>query len=131
MMTRDPKTDTLEPWEMDFQWLRIRHWFKDHFRRPDLPELKTILFLIGIQEVGYKGVPYTKEEKQDLMHVATCVLLSQSGYYRFIGMDADGWPHYEINEKLPLWSLADQENMLKSEIIRYFNQNINQDSDHE
>ena len=43
--------------------------------------MEAILFLIGIQEVGDFRTKFTKEQKQDLMHVAVCSLLSPSGYY--------------------------------------------------
>ena len=42
------------------------------------PDLEAILFLIGMQEYGQLKDKFTKEQKQDLMHVAVCLLLSQS-----------------------------------------------------
>ena len=51
------------------------------------PDMETILFLIGIQEFGDIKEKFTKEQKQDLMHVAVCSLLSQSGYYELEAVD--------------------------------------------
>lgn len=108
-------------WELDFAFNRIRHIVKDRFGRPGLPDLKALLFLIGLQELGRWREAFSKEEKQDLMHVATCRLLAYEGHYAFVGRDQDGWPHYELKSKLPALDLADQENLLKRLIVRYFN----------
>jgi hypothetical protein len=56
------------------------------------PDLQAILFLIGVQELGRGPMKFSKDEKQDLMHIAVCKLLSQFGYYRLLGQDQDGWP---------------------------------------
>lgn len=93
---------------------------KDMMGRDTLPDLNGILFLIGIQELGRWQEKFSKEEKQDLMHIAVCRLLSNEGYYRFAGRDADGWPHYELNQAIGKATLKDQEELLKRNIIRYF-----------
>ena len=69
----------MEEWILDFEWLKIRHFIKDRFDRSELPDLNSVLYLIGIQEVNLLKKNLTKEEKQDLMHVATCHLLSLDG----------------------------------------------------
>jgi hypothetical protein len=53
------------------------------------PDMETILFLIGIQEFGDIKEKFTKEQKQDLMHVAVCSLLAHSGYYELEAVDED------------------------------------------
>ncbi len=110
----------MEDWELDFEWLKVRHFVKDSFGREQLPDLNAILFLIGVQELGWLKDSFTKEEKQDLMHVAVCQVLSFAGFYRFLGRDADGWPHYELVRKAPAGNLKAQERLLKENIIRYF-----------
>ncbi len=65
----------MEVWELDFEWLRVQHLVKDAINHDKLPDLQSILFLIGIQELGFVQHEFTKEEKQDLMHVAVCALL--------------------------------------------------------
>ena len=42
------------------------------------PDMEAILFLIGLQETGFIKEKITKEQKQDLMHLAVCTLFSQS-----------------------------------------------------
>jgi len=110
----------MEEWELDFQWLRVRHLIKDRFRKEGLPDLNAILFLIGIQELGRWQKTYTKEEKQDLMHIAICRLLSNEGYYEFAGRDADGWPHWNPVQRVAKRDLREQELLLKINIVRYF-----------
>lgn len=107
-------------WESDFEWLQLRHRIKDRFKRDQLPDLNALLFLIGIQELGRWQARFSKEEKQDLMHIAICRLLSSEGFYRFAGRDADGWPHYERNQLLPPLNLKEQEELLKRNILHYF-----------
>ena len=84
------------------------------------PDLETILFLIGIQEFGQVREKFTKEQKQDLMHVAVCSLLSQSGYYELEKFDKDGWPHFKQVKAMPEMSTIEQENFLKDHILLYF-----------
>ncbi len=87
------------------------------------PDMETILFLIGIQEFGDIKEKFTKEQKQDLMHVAVCSLLSQSGYYELEAVDEDGWPHFKQLKPMPEMNMIDQENFLKDHILLYFEQN--------
>lgn len=110
----------MEDWQEDFEWLRIRHIVKDRFGKKTLPDLNAILFLIGIQELGRWQDAFTKEEKQDLMHIAACRLLSYEGYYEFVGRDADGWPHWRALKPFTTKGLKAQEIILKESIIRYF-----------
>lgn len=107
--------------ELEFQekWLNVENMLTERFGRK--PNMETILYLIGINELG--DVPekeFTKEQKQDLMHIATCALLAQSGYYEYDGHDTDGWPHYKLVENPPAESLQKQELLLKQHIIAYF-----------
>jgi len=84
------------------------------------PDLETILFLIGIQEFGQIREKFTKEQKQDLMHVAICSLLAQSGYYEIENVDTEGWPHFKQLKPMPEMDTITQENFLKDHILLYF-----------
>jgi len=114
-------------WEIDFEWLQVRHKVKDWMNLDKLPDLNGVLFLIGIQEYGRTKAKFTKEEKQDLMHIAICELLSQDGYYEFIGRDEEGWPHYEILKPIGTKGMEGQEEMIKSRVITYFKEKIQSD----
>ena len=110
----------MNDWELDFEWLQVRHLVKNAMKRETLPDLNAILFLIGIQELGRWRTNFTKEEKQDLMHIAVCHLLSSEGYYSFKGRDADGWPHWDAVKPFRLKGVHEQEEYLKVKIIEYF-----------
>src|SRR6201987_6410634 len=75
--------------DLQQRWWNLEAKLVERFGKK--PDLETILFLIGIQEFGQVREKFTKEQKQDLMHVAVCSLLSQSGYYELEKMDEEGW----------------------------------------
>ncbi|BDD11087.1 hypothetical protein FUAX_35190 [Fulvitalea axinellae] len=88
-------------------------------------DLQAVLFLIGIQELGTgNSANFSKEEKQDLMHIAICKVLSYSGYYELEGTDQDGWPHWKAVKKLPHFDMLDQEKVLKMHVMEYFEKEI-------
>ena len=87
----------------------------------DEMSLKGILYLIGIQELNFGVKKFRREEKIDVLHVATCKLLSYYGYYKFESIDKDGWPHYTELKALENLSKNDQENLIKRAIIKYLN----------
>jgi hypothetical protein len=84
------------------------------------PDMETILFLIGIQELGQSNSKFTKEQKQDLMHIAICTLMEPSGYYKLEGRDDEGWPHFRQLKPMPEMNAIEQENFLKDHILFYF-----------
>ncbi len=104
--------------DLQQRWWNLEAKLVERFGKK--PDLETILFLIGIQEFGQVREKFTKEQKQDLMHVAICSLLSQSGYYELEKIDEDGWPHFKQLKSMPEMSMNDQENFLKDHILLYF-----------
>lgn len=82
--------------------------------------MESLLFLIGVRELGVPPREFTKEEKLDLMHIAMCRLLSQSGYYRLSHLDQQGWPHWEALKPLPHTDMFSQEHLLREHILSYF-----------
>ncbi len=83
-----------------------------------------VLFLIGVQELGKGRKVFSKEEKQDLMHIAICKVLSLSGFYELEGLDEQGWPHWKLVKKLPHLDLLEQEKVLKMHILEYFEKEL-------
>jgi hypothetical protein len=83
-------------------------------------DLNAVLFIIGMQELGKGAKRFSKEEKQDLMHIAICKVLSFSGYYELEGLDKEGWPHWKLTKKLPHFDLLEQEKLLKMHVLEYF-----------
>jgi hypothetical protein len=107
--------------DLQLRWWALESKLIERFGKK--PDMEAILFLIGLQETGFVQAKVTKEQKQDLMHVAVCTLLSESGYYLLEGNDIDGWPHFRQLKEIPGWSLPEQENFLKDHVLLYFEQN--------
>ncbi|MDI9358492.1 MAG: hypothetical protein QM528_06065 [Phycisphaerales bacterium] len=103
--------------DIQVRWFKFIEKWQKHFDKK--PDIESILFLIGIQETNIFKKKYSKEEKQDLMHVAVCFLL-QGTYFQLMGFDEDGWPHYQQIKVLPPYSLKDQESFLMDYILLYF-----------
>ena len=78
--------------ELDRSWATLMSKLEPLIgKRPK--DLNSVLFLIGVQELGRGRQHFSKEEKQDLMHIAICKVLSLSGYYELEGLDTAGWPY--------------------------------------
>ena len=104
--------------DLQTRWWALEAKLVERFGKK--PDMEAILFLIGLQETGFIKEKITKEQKQDLMHVAVCSLFSQSGYYVLEGKDIDGWPHFRQLKPLPEMNMIEQENYLKDHILLYF-----------
>jgi hypothetical protein len=104
--------------DIGVRWLKLRIKLKEHYGIK--PDLDGVLFLIGIQELGAGKQEYTKEQKQDLMHIAICTILAPSGYYKLDGIDEENWPHFSIVNPVPAMPLYEQENFLKDHVLLYF-----------
>lgn len=105
--------------ELDKKWAWLLGELGKHLgKKPK--DLNGVLFLIGVQELGKGSGRFSKEEKQDLMHIAICKVLSLSGYYQLDGIDQDGWPHWKLIKKLPRFDLLEQEKLLKLHVLEYF-----------
>jgi len=104
--------------DLQTRWWTLEAKLVERFGKK--PDMEAILFLIGIQEFGNIRSKFSKEQKQDLMHVAVCSLLADSGYYELEGIDKEGWPHFRQLKSLPELNMIDQENFLKDHILLYF-----------
>ena len=107
--------------DLQLRWWKLEEKLMEKFGKK--PDMEAILFLIGIQEFGNIKSKFTKEQKQDLMHVAVCSLLAQSGYYELEGIDSEGWPHFKQLLELPQFNMIEQENFLKDHVLLYFENN--------
>ncbi len=83
-------------------------------------DLKGVLFLIGVQELQMGIKNFSKEEKQDLLHLAVCKLLAPFGYYQFEKVDTDGWPHFTELKAIKNLTDKQQDLLIKEAIINYF-----------
>lgn len=107
--------------ELKKEWSALIMQLSDRFDQE--PDLQAIIFLIGVQELGKGYKKFSKDEKQDLMHIATCRLLSRYGYYSLTGYDNDGWPEWKLNMEVPKMGLKDQDILLKRSVLAYFREN--------
>lgn len=101
-------------------WKKIEIFFEKNFEVEKNPPMETLLFLIGVQELGSGHQKYTKDDKINLLHIAVCRLLEPFGYYEFEGYDKDGWPQYKTLEALPELKPNEQQILMKKAIIQYF-----------
>ena len=100
------------------EWKKVEMIVEEKYG-PDI-DIRGILFLIGVQELGKGYKKFTKDQKLEVIHVAICKLLSQYNYYEFVGLDEDGWPHYKETKKLPLLKPGEQLKVMKEAIVNYF-----------
>jgi hypothetical protein len=117
-------TEEIGLFDMDettkMKWYKIVFALKKDFGKK--PDLNGLLFLIGMRELGQVR-EFSKDEKMDLMHIATCALLSLEGYYELEKYDEENWPHYKECKQLPYGDLMKQENYLRKLIVKYFDKN--------
>ncbi len=104
--------------DLQSRWWKLEAKLVERFNKK--PDMETILFLIGIQELGTIKNKFTKEQKQDLMHIAVCRLMSSSGYFELDRVDEEGWPHYRQLKPMPEMNPIEQENFLKDHVLLYF-----------
>lgn len=101
-------------------WAKIELFFAEKFEMERNPPIESLLFLIGVQELGSGMHHYSKDDKVNLIHIAVCRLLEPFGYYKFTQYDAEGWPHFEQLESPPELKANEQSLLMKKAIIQYF-----------
>lgn len=111
----------MTPAEINTRWNELQQRIAKDFDN-EKPDIQVMLFLIGVQELGQGPKKFGKRQKEELMHIATCKLLSQMGFYELEGLDQDGWPHWKLVKTVPNYTLLEQELMMKSLIVNYFDE---------
>ncbi len=106
--------------ELKEKWTGIVKQLSTKFADGEEMDLDSIIFMIGVQELGLGLRKFKKDEKINLMHIAICKLLEPYGYYKYTGRDDDGWPHYEMIEKLPILKPGEQSYLMKEAVVKYF-----------
>ncbi len=101
-------------------WKKVEQFFEENFETEKNVPVETILFLVGVQELGSGKQKYTKDDKVNLIHIAVCRLLEPFGYYKFTEYDDDGFPHFEEIQPLPELKPNEQQILMKKAIIQYF-----------
>ena len=105
---------------MKTKWNNLKTKLSVDFSDNEIIDLDSIIFLIGLQELGQFQKRFNKQKKLEVIHIAVCKLLSDYGYYEFDHTDNDGWPHYKLIKKLPNLKPGEQTILMKKAIINYF-----------
>ena len=106
--------------ELKIKWDNLKNKLSVDFSEDQIIDLDSIIFLIGLQELGQFQKRLNKQRKMEVIHIAVCKLLSDYGYYEFDFIDEDGWPHYKLIKKLPNLKPGEQTILMKKAIINYF-----------
>lgn len=101
-------------------WEKILIFFQKKFNIHDTINLDGMMFLIGVNELGKGFLNFNKDDKLNLIHIAVCRLLEPFGFYKFEGLDKEGWPVYTNIEKIPYLKSNEQTLLIKKAIIYYF-----------
>lgn len=106
--------------QLDTEWKKVLDLLEKRFGKP--PNMEALLFLVGVNEFHGRTpkFKFAKNEKEDLMHIGVCTLLSKLGYYELEKYDQEGWPHFLQIKKVNEDNLTDQETLLKEGAILYF-----------
>ena len=105
---------------MKTKWNNLKTKLSVDFSDNQIIDLDSIIFLIGLQELGQFQKRFNKQKKLEVIHIAVCKLLSDYGYYEYDYTDNDGWPHYKLIKKLPNLKAGEQTILMKKAIINYF-----------
>ncbi|WP_448701602.1 hypothetical protein ACFGVR_05255 [Mucilaginibacter sp. AW1-3] len=114
----------MTPAQVNIKWKELQERLAAYFDT-DTPDIKVVLFLIGVQELGKGPKKFSKRQKEELMHIANCRLFSKLGFYELEGLDQDGWPHWRLINPIPAYTLLEQEMIIKSLMIDYFDEVFN------
>ncbi len=110
--------------ELDKKWKKVKNFFSDKFADGEEVDVESMLYLIGVQELGNGKLEFEKDEKIELMHMATCKLLEPFGYFEFSLQDPDGWNHYEQVKAMDDLNEKQQFDLLKKACVFYFEENV-------
>lgn len=105
------------------KWNRLTDLLKTKFGIEQ--DLTSVLYLIGVQELGRGFENFSQEEKMDLIDMAKAKLLSSLGLYIEKGLNAEGWLIFEKAENYSEISNQNKGFSLHNLIVEYFeNQGI-------
>ena len=58
------------------RWKKLILKLSEEFSDNEIIDMQSIIFLIGVQELGDVKANFSKNKKLDLMHIGVCKLLS-------------------------------------------------------
>jgi len=104
--------------EFESAWDELIQRVSKHFKVN--AEFEFILFVLGIQEMGWGFRDYSKTEKMDLINVARCRILVRQGFIKETGIDGEGFPIFDASAKLKSMMPSYQNQLIKKGLIEYF-----------
>ena len=102
------------------RWEKLVAVLSDRFSDGEALDVEGILYLVGLQELGQVHRKMKKDDNVNLIHVGICAVLEPFGYYRFVYIDDEGWPHFELLEELPPLKPGEQSVLMKEALVSYF-----------
>ena len=79
-----------------------------------------LLFIVGLQESGQGFGNYSKQDKTDLISLASCRVLEMNGFMKQTGKDCEGWPIFESIKDHHQMSPVDYKSMIRQGLMDYF-----------
>tara|TARA_B100000963_G_scaffold281310_1_gene249801 strand:+ start:574 stop:900 length:327 start_codon:yes stop_codon:yes gene_type:complete len=104
--------------ELEKAWNGLFYSF--HFDNIERPDVDSILFVVGLQELNFKTGKLNKDQKLDVIHICLFVVFIPYGYCELVGRDSEGWIHFKSVKKFPNLNAEDQEIMIKEVILDYY-----------
>ncbi len=117
--------------DLEARWQQLQAWIDERFGGE--AGIEGILFLIGVQARGRGFEPDLEKEAKErlIMEGAYCVF-ETLGVYERVGMEADGhWIWQRRIDHPPNLSVEQQETLLKTAILRYFDNQRDLSDTHE
>ncbi len=84
------------------------------------PKLEGLLLMIGVDVLGYWPKGDERVVKQDLIALGAWRLLEWKGYAVQQGVDAEGWPQYELTAPPPYQTAEKENKFLEEAAMAYF-----------
>ena len=110
--------------EIEEKWTKVKDFFSEKFTDGERVSIETYWYLIGVQELGRNQMKFEKDEKIDLMHMATCKLLEPFGYCELERVDEEGWSHYKQVKNMEDFKKMEQYQLLQRAMVHYFEENV-------
>lgn len=107
---------------IEAKWNNLAEFWRLRFDKE--LSVQAALWVISMQEYPLLHAQYCVPDpviKQDLLHLAVCFLLDKCGFCTLESLDEDGWPRYSSIDKFEQLDLEEQERILASAIVNYFN----------
>ena len=91
-------------------WEEIELLFQNRFKKE--ADLKSVLYVIGLRDLGLGSGNYNKSDKEQIINHSVCRLLSQKGFFSIKKAESK-WPEWQQEKAFPKLKIKEQEDLLK------------------